>query len=86
MVVAKCAKRVVPLVIFDFCQFLFHRGMNGRSFKFSRSAFLKRLVIVETGVKIEPCVECWEFGFLFINDVGGRSLNEGTLLNLLNGG
>ena len=70
--VLKGAEWIVSLVVFDFCKFLFHRRVDGRSLsfkcsRFSRSAFLKRFVIAETGGP----GECWEFGFLFINDVGG---------------
>ena len=72
----KGTKRVVSLVVFDFCKFFFQRRVDGRSLsfkisRFSRSAFLKRLVIVETGGSVESSGKYWEFIFRFINDVGG---------------
>ena len=92
--VLKGAEWIVSLVVFDLCNSFFRRRVDGRSLSFeiiSRSAFLKRFVIAETGGSVEFSGECWEFGFLFMGLGLGLGLGliddaRSGALNGLNGG
>lgn len=90
LVVLKGAEWIVSLVVFDLCNSFFRRRVGGRSLSFeiiSRSAFLKRFVIAETGGSVEFSGECWEFGFLFMGlALGLIDDARSGALNGLNGG